>query len=113
MVELTNGVETFTVPEGAVGVYKNMGFRPVTGTPDLKHVDNVENDGFEDEPVDSTGDSYFDELLSKPISQWNQDEIKEFAAAKGYDVSEAKSLKQARQIIKSALDAESMAEMGE
>lgn len=114
MVELTNGVETFTVPEGAVGVYKNMGFRPVSGTPDLKHVDDYTDNGeFEGEPADSTGDNYFDELLSKPISQWNQDEIKEFAAAKGYDVSEAKSLKQARQIIKSALDAESMAEMGE
>lgn len=114
MVELTNGVDTFTVPEGAVGVYKNMGFRPIGGTPDLKHVDNIKNDGeLDGEQVDSTGDGYFDELLSKPISQWNQDEIKEFAAAKGYDVSEAKSLKQARAIIKDALDAESMAEMGE
>lgn len=99
MVKVTNGIETFTIPEGAVSIYKNMGFRPVDGD-SIKNV--VEKPVVKDEAeVDA-----FDELLSKPISQWNQDEVKEFAAAKGYDVSKAKSLKQAKEIIKEALEEE-------
>lgn len=103
MLTITNGVETFVVPEGAAKIYKNMGFRPVGGTSTTveEPVHNKANE--------VVGDNIYDDLLSKPISQWNQDEVKEFAAAKGYDVSEAKSLKQAKAIIKDALDAEERA----
>ena len=104
MVKVTNGIETFTIPEGAIKVYKTMGFRPIGGnTTKVKERPVVKTP----EPVETVGgDDAFEELLSKPISQWNQDEVKEFAAAKGYDVSGAKSLKQAKAIIKSALDEE-------
>lgn len=102
MVSVTNGIETFTIPEGAVKVYRNMGFKPIVE----KSVNKVEVKEPTYEPEESTG---VDELLSKPISQWNQDEVKEFAAAKGYDVSGAKSLKQAKAIIKEALEVEERA----
>lgn len=100
MVTVTNGAQTFVIPEGAVMVYKNMGFRPVG----LSKPNKVKKPVNVDEPSETADD--FEELLQRPISQWNQEEIKEFAAAKGYDVSGAKSLKQARAIIKDALDLE-------
>ena len=100
MVKVTNGIETFTIPEGAVKVYGNMGFKPIGG----KHVSKPKNETKSN--TDEAGEDGFKDLLSKPISQWNQDEVKEFAAAKGYDVSGAKSLKQAKAIIKEALDFE-------
>lgn len=105
MVKVTNGVETFTIPEGATKVYEKMGFKPINSMHSrksaTKHVDKETNDNI--------GDDVFADLLQKPISQWNQDEVKEFAAAKGYDVSGAKSLKQAKAIIKEALDLEEKA----
>lgn len=105
MVSITNGVETFTVPEGAVKIYGSMGFRPLSGYNKTTHkmktmsAENVQSD-----------DGEFDDILSKPISQWNQIEVKEFAAAKGLDVSGAKSLKEAKAIIKDALDEEAKLE---
>ena len=102
MVRITNGVKEISVPEGAVKVYKNMGFRIVgeksVSQPKVKKVEEKKNDSISLEVI-----------LEKPISQWNQEEVKEFAAAKGYDVSNAKSLKEARNIIKKALEEEEKA----
>lgn len=97
MVTVSNGINVFTIPEGAQKVYESMGFRAV--------IDNANISG---KPVE--GDSSpIDDLLEKPISSWNQAEVKEFAAAKGYDVSGAKSLKQAKAIIRKALEEEQKA----
>lgn len=104
MVKVTNGIETFTIPEGAMAVYKNMGFRKVgenKTTNKEKPVKPVKA-----EKPKENNKSILEEIEEKPISQWNQEEVKEFAAAKGYDVSEAKSLKQAKAIIKKALEEE-------
>ena len=105
MVEITNGIETFTIPEGAVNVYKNMGFSTIGD----KSKKVVKTEAPVIEQNEESNDIDFDELLTRPVSQWNQEEIKEFAAAKGIDVSNARSLKQARTIIKEALDAEEKA----
>ena len=110
MVKVTNGIDTISIPEGAVKVYKNMGFRPVGGKA-TKEVEPVVVEQLTSEESTEVGIDYIEELLQKPISQWNQDEVKEFAAAKGYDVSGAKSLKQAKAIIKDALDEEEKAEV--
>ena len=101
MVNVTNGIETFAIPEGAVKVYKNMGFKPIG----VKSTFKAEQTPI-DKLTEETEAGAFEDLLSKPISQWNQNEVKEFAAAKGYDVSGAKSLKQAKAIIKEALEEE-------
>lgn len=100
MVKVTNGIETFTIPEGAMAVYKNMGFRLVGGETPVEKPAKVEK---VKEPKKK---NTLEEIEEKPISQWNQEEVKEFAAAKGYDVSGAKSLKQAKAIIKRALEEE-------
>lgn len=101
MVKVTNGIETFTIPEGAMAVYKNMGFRKVGEN----KITNKEKPVKAEKPKENNK-SILEEIEEKPISQWNQEEVKEFAAAKGYDVSEAKSLKQAKAIIKKALEEE-------
>ena len=103
MVKITNGIEEISVTEGAVKIYKNMGFRPVgerpVSQPKVKKVEEKKKNN----SISLEG------LLEKPISQWNQEEVKEFAAAKGYDVSSAKSLKEAKNIIKKALEEEEKA----
>lgn len=109
MVRITNGVKEISVPEGAVKVYKNMGFR-IVGEKNISHnkQNNVKGEDInKNKEQDKT--IFLEGLLEKPISQWNQEEVKEFAAAKGYDVSNAKSLKEARNIIKKALEEEEKA----
>ena len=121
MVTISNGKTTFRVTAGAVEVYKSMGFHVV----DDKENDQIkpaehkeekvaedvagepEADGSdaEDEGVeDDTEEAYVTELLEKPLSQWSNEEVKEFVRIKGIETSGAKKLSQVKDIIKAYLD---------
>lgn len=116
MVRMSNGIEIIEIPEGAVKIYKNMGFEVVDGDSSVAVEEAVEEEPVYEEPgtpSEESGSDEFSDLLSKPISQWNQEEVKEFAAARGIDVSSAKSLKQAKLIIKDAIDEQEKSFMGE
>lgn len=121
MVTISNGKTTFRVTAGAVEVYKSMGFYVVDDKENdqIKPVERKEEkvgedvagepeaDGSdaEDEGVeDDTEEAYVTELLEKPLSQWSNEEVKEFVRIKGIDTSGAKKLSQVKDIIKAYLD---------
>lgn len=104
MLKMTNGVNTITITEGAERVYASMGFRRVNTS--KKASPNVKA-----EPVSEVKENDFTDLLEKPISQWNQKEIKDFASSNDIDVSKAKNIKQARATIKKFLDEQEKVEV--
>ena len=110
MVTISNGETTFRVTAGAVEVYKSMGFHVVDDDKEndqiksVKHEEEkvaedvageseVDDSDAEDEGVeDDTEEAYVTELLEKPLSQWSNEEVKEFVRIKGIDTSGAKKL---------------------
>lgn len=99
MIKVTNGIHVFEVTRGAFdGIYSHQGYYIM---PDSK------NKEVEAEAEEKTEDDIFaEELLEKPISQWNKEEVKKFAAIKGINISGTKNPNQAKEIIKSFLEAE-------
>lgn len=101
MVKITNGVNVFEVTRGAFdGIYSRQGYRLVdkkteAKTPEVSAV------------LEKSEDEIFvEEILEKPISQWNKEEIKRFAAIKEIDISGTKNANEAKKIIKSFIDGE-------
>lgn len=98
MVKITNGIVTFEVTRGAYdGIYSHQGFKPVEEV--------VEKKVAADEDVDNRTDDekFADELVEKPISQWNKEEVKRFAAIRDIDISGTKNANEAKEIIKQFL----------
>ena len=118
LIKITNGEVTNVVSRGAFDKqFKHLGFWPV----DDEAVDEVKQtsapkkvDAPIDEPEeDADGedgeedtDAFVEELLEKPISQWNKQEVKDFAAAKGIDLKGTKNANEAKEIIKKYLEDE-------
>ena len=97
MVKITNGIVTFEVTRGAYdGIYSHQGFKPV---------EVAEKKVAADEDVDNRTDDekFADELVEKPISQWNKEEVKRFAAIRDIDISGTKNANEAKEIIKQFL----------
>ena len=101
MVKITNGVNVFEVTRGAFdGIYSRQGY---------KLVDENKKTEAPAEPAapKKTEDEIFvEEILEKPISQWNKEEVKRFAAIKEIDISGTKNANEAKEIIKSFIDGE-------
>ena len=123
MVKISNGEVTQIVSRGAFDTqYKRLGFQIVEDNhvseankevkkaaeakkPEVQVPDNDDFDA--DAAYDDTEDGDdFEELLEKPISQWNKTEVKDFAAAKGIDIHGTKNANEAKEIIKKYLDYE-------
>lgn len=120
MVKISNGEVTQIVSRGAFDTqYKRLGFqivednkvaevqREVKKAADEKKPESQvpDDDDFDADAADDTEDD-FEELLEKPISQWNKTEVKDFAAAKGIDIHGTKNANEAKEIIKKYLDDE-------
>lgn len=120
MVKISNGEVTQIVSRGAFDTqYKRLGFqivednkvtevqREVKKAAEEKkpEVQVPDDDDFDADVADDTEDD-FEELLEKPISQWNKTEVKDFAAAKGIDIHGTKNANEAKEIIKKYLDDE-------
>lgn len=121
MVKITNFVNTFEVTQGAYDdIFKKQGFELVEETPRKKKkatkkpvkeaVEEVEEDEWE-EAEEATGkdykseeEAYIDELLKKPISQWDKKEVKTYASVNGLDISKTQNIGEARNIIKQSID---------
>lgn len=103
MVKITNGVDVFEVTRGAFdGIYSRQGYTVID-----------ENKPVVEEPQDvNTGDTktedeiFIEEILEEPVSKWNKDEVKRFAAIKGIDISGTKNAGEAKELIKNFLDQE-------
>lgn len=121
MVKISNGEVTQIVSRGAFDTqYKRLGFQIVgdnkaveakkevkKAVEEKKSEAHVPDDDFDADVADDTEDGDdFEELLEKPISQWNKTEVKDFAAAKGIDIHGTKNANEAKEIIKKYLDDE-------
>lgn len=97
MVKITNGKYVFEVTRGAFdGIYSRQGYtilnEQVPGQQEIK------------EPVKTDDEVFVDEIIEKPVSQWNKDEVKKFAALKGIDISGTKNAGEAKELIKTFLE---------
>lgn len=99
MVKITNFVNTFEVTQGAYDdIFKKQGFELVEEKEDKK--ETVE------ETKKTNEEAYIEELMEKPISQWNKEEVKTYASLKNIDISNTKNIGEARNIIKQSIDKE-------
>lgn len=100
MVKITNFVSTFEVTQGAYDdIFKKQGFKPVEEEKEDKK-ETVE------ETKKTKEEAYIEELMEKPISQWNKEEVKTYASLKNVDISNTKNIGEARNIIKQSIDKE-------
>lgn len=95
MIKITNGATIIEVTRGAYdSIYKFQGFRPY----------KVKEEKVETKPVKETKKkNEFEELLEKPISQWTKKEVKDFATAKGIDLTGTQNVNEAKELIKEYL----------
>ena len=101
MVKITNGVNVFEVTRGAFdGIYSRQGYSLVEEKTETKAPKTPTA------PEKSEKEIFAEEILEKPISQWNKDEVKRFAAIKEIDISGTKNANEAKEIIKSFIDGE-------
>ena len=100
MVKITNGVNVFEVTRGAFdGIYSRQGYTIMN--------EKAAKDAKTPEAPEKTEDEIFvEEILEKPISQWNKDEVKRFAGIKEIDITGTKNVNVAKEIIKSFLEAQ-------
>jgi len=104
MVKITEGINVFEVTRGAFdGIYSRYGYTII----DEKKAETVVKKG--EKPISQkTEDELFaKEVMEKPISQWNKEEVKRFAALKELDITGTKNASEAKTIIKAFLDADS------
>lgn len=98
MVKITNFVNTFEVTQGAYDdIFKKQGFELVEEEKEDKK-ETVE------ETKKTNEEAYIEELMEKPISQWNKEEVKTYASLKNIDISNTKNIGEARNIIKQSID---------
>lgn len=97
MVKITNGANIFEVTRGAYeGIYSKQGYSIV----DEKKRDN----GHVEAPGKSDDELFAEAIVEKPLSQWNKDEVKRFAALSGIDISGTKNAGEAKELIKKFLE---------
>lgn len=98
MVKITNGKNVFEVTRGAFdGIYSRQGYVILDESkPAEQNNDNV--------PEKTEDEKFVDEIIEKPLSQWNKDEVKKFAALNGIDISGTKNAGEAKELIKNFLE---------
>jgi len=102
MVKITNGVNVFEVTRGAFdGIYSRQGYVLVNENKVVNDVEDIKV------PEKTEDEKFLDNIIEKPISQWNKDEVKRFAALKEIDITGTKNAGEAKEIIKSFLETDS------
>lgn len=103
MVKITNGVNVFEVTRGAFdGIYSRQGYTIMNE----KAAEGAKTSEAHKAPEKTEDEIFVEEILEKPISQWNKDEVKRFAGIKEIDITGTKNANEAKEIIKSFLEAQ-------
>lgn len=103
MVKITNGVNVFEVTRGAFdGIYSRQGYTIMNE----KAAKDAKTPEAPKAPEKTEDETFVEEILEKPISQWNKDEVKRFAGIKEIDITGTKNANEAKEIIKSFLEAQ-------
>lgn len=99
MVKITNGVNVFEVTRGAFeSIYSKQGYKEMRGQ-SVAPVTSASG-------AKSDDDVFAEAIVEKPLSQWNKDEVKRFAALKGIDISGTKNANEAKSLIKDFIDSQ-------
>ena len=99
MVKITNGKNVFEVTRGAFdGIYSRQGYVI------LDESKPAEQNDITNVPEMTEDEKFILEIVEKPISQWNKDEVKRFAALKGIDITGTKNAGEAKELIKNFLE---------
>lgn len=99
MIKITNGKEIFEVTRGAFdGIYSRQGYTVFNED----KIDNHDEVNAGDERTDD--EKFIDDVLEKPISQWNKEEVKRFANIKNIDITGTKNAGEAKKLIKRFLE---------
>ena len=124
MVDITNGINIITVAKGAFdGIYKHQGYTlvhdyassiQVKPSENIKSEDNnyidetkgLKNNSQEETDKADDSESLENELLEKPIGQWSQEELREYAEENGISLEGVTKAKEARNIIKNFIDSQ-------
>ena len=102
MVKITNGTNVFEVTRGAFdGIYSRQGYTIMDENEVASGVNATEV------PEKTEEEKFLDEIIEKPISQWSKEEVKRFAALKGINLAGTKNANEAKEIIKSFIEANS------
>jgi hypothetical protein len=100
MVRITNGEFETEVSIGAFnGIYKDLGFKRIVSEQDADFVDDEQ-----EYSVNNADEVFVNELLEKPISEWNKQELKKFTDIKNINTTSAKNVAEAKEIVKEWLD---------
>lgn len=103
MVKITNGVNVFEVTRGAFdGIYSRQGYTIMNE----KAAKDAKTHEVPKAPEKTENEIFVEEILEKPISQWNKDEVKRFAGIKEIDITGTRNANEAKEIIKSFLEAQ-------
>ena len=103
MVKITNGVNVFEVTRGAFdGIYSRQGYTIMNE----KAAKDAKTPKAPKASEKTEDEIFVEEILEKPISQWNKDEVKRFAGIKEIDITGTKNANEAKEIIKSFLEAQ-------
>lgn len=98
MVRITNGTNTFKVPESTFkSIFKTQGYRLV----------DMAGEVFPANPtmiIEEDKNSSVDELLEKPINNWSKAEVKAFAVKKKISLVGTKSVSEAKGVIRKWID---------
>lgn len=102
MIKITNGTTVMEVSHGAYQqIYRLQGYVPYQDG-----AKQAEPAAAPAAPEKSEDEKFIDEVMEKPISQWNKDEVKRFAALKEIDITGTKNANEAKDRIKEFLKAE-------
>lgn len=99
MLKITNGTKVFEVTDGAYNdIYRHQGYQVIGNEAEKDFVPR------DTEEHTKTADEIFvEELQEKPLSQWNKDEVKHYAAIKGIDITGTKNANEAKDIIRQSM----------
>lgn len=101
MINIKRGDEELKVSLSAYNsIFKPMGFTPVKVV--TKRPEKVESTPVESEKTDD--EKFIEDIVLKPISSWTKEELSKVVDIKKIDTSSATTVKQAKEIVKQALD---------
>jgi hypothetical protein len=99
MVKITNGKNVFEVTRGAFdGIYSRQGYVLLNENKSAEQNDEPKV------PEKTEDEKFIDDIIEKPVSQWNKDEVKKFAALKSIDIAGTKNVGEAKELIKAFLE---------
>jgi hypothetical protein len=104
MVVITNGINEFEVSRGAYeSIFQKQGYSIIVDAEAEAVEDNNDAEATEHaEHVDKDAEA----LVEKPISQWTKNEVKNFIAKKGIDVSGITSFNEVKDRVRKYIEEE-------